>query len=132
MNDIFQEIPGEIARDSWELGAALLPSEHYEPAEIGALAEAPEVRSVAEAWEGRENPADEAPSAALLDSASEFDPYAGIRPALSPEHVALAADEITAVLGPQPAILALHGMLSQPDLPKAALAVLLGKTGRRS
>ena len=36
------------------------------------------------------------------------------------------------MLGPQPAILALYGLLSQPDLPQAALAVLLGRTGRRS
>src|SRR5262249_8601376 len=59
-------------------------------------------------------------------------PYAGIRPALSPEHAALTADEITAVLGSRPAIIALHELLSQPELPRAALAILLGNTGRRS
>jgi V8-like Glu-specific endopeptidase len=132
MNDIFQEIPGESPRDPGELRPPVLPSEHYEPAETGALAEAPEVRPAAEAWEGEETTADEAPAPALRDSNSEFDPYAGIRPALSPEHAALAADEITAVLGPQPAILALYGLLSQPDLPQTALAVLLGKMGRRT
>lgn len=132
MNDIFQEIPGESPRDPWELRAPVLPSEHYEPADIEALTEALEEPPAAEVWEGQENPADEAPPATLLEDPSEFDPYAGIRPALSPEHAALATEEITAVLGPQPAILALYGLLSQPDLPQAALAVLLGRTGRRS
>jgi hypothetical protein len=69
---------------------------------------------------------------AIFESAAEFDPYAGIRPALSPEHAALTADEIAAVLGPRPTIIALHGLLSHPDLPRAALAILLGNTGRRS
>jgi hypothetical protein len=69
---------------------------------------------------------------ANFESAAEFDPYAGIRSALSPEHAALAANEIPAVLGPRPAIVALYGLLAQPELTRALLAVLLGKTGRSS
>src|ERR1700731_2466735 len=38
----------------------------------------------------------------------ELDPYAGIRAALSPEHVPLAAGEFTSVLGRTPAVVALH------------------------
>jgi hypothetical protein len=160
MNDILQKIPGESLRDPWQLEAPMLPSEYGERAderflsdlegpflvggsneierdvqaegqapETGALTEAPE--QSAEAWEDQEHLPEEVPPA-IFESTAEFDPYAAIRPVLSPEHAALTADEITAVLGLRPAILALHGLLSQPELPRALLAILLGKTGRRS
>lgn len=160
MNDILQKIPGERLRDPWQLEAPMLPSEYGEGAaerfpsdlespflvgipkeierdfqaegqapETGALTEA--LEQSAEAWEDQEHLPEEV-SPAVSESVAEFDPYAAIRPALSPEHAALAANEITAVLGPRPAILALHGLLSQAELPQAVLAVLLGKTGRRS
>lgn len=133
MDDILQKITSESPRDSWELRVPIPPREHAEPAEADTLTVAPDEPPTAEAWqEGQEIRTSEASSAALRDNPSEFDPYAGIRAALSPEHAALDAGEISAVLGPQPAILALHGLLSQSDLPQAAWAVLLGKTGRRS
>jgi hypothetical protein len=156
MNDILQKIPGESLRNPWQLEASVLPSEYGDRADEGLpldlespfLVGAPygieregqgpeadaltePVKQSAEAWEDQEHLPDEVPPA-IFDSAAEFDPYAGIRPALSPEHAALAANEIPAVLGAQPAILALHGLLSHPDLPRAALAILLGNTGRRS
>lgn len=127
--DIFQEIPSESPPDPWEMRPPILPSGHRSLAETGALTEA--LEQSAEAWEDEEHLPDEVPPA-IFESAAEFDPYAGIRSALSPEHAALTADEITAVLGPQPAILALLGLLSQPDLPQATLAVLLGRMGRRA
>ena len=156
MNDILQKIPGESLRNPWQLEAPVLPSEYGERTderllsdlespflvgtpygieregqaqETGALTEA--LEQPVDAWDNQEHLPDEVPPA-IFESAFEFDPYTGIRPALSPEHAALTADEIAAVLGPRPAILALHGLLSQPELPRAVLAVLLGKTGRRS
>ena len=157
MNDILQKIPGENLRDPFQLrvpgeyrgtaeerfpfdleGPFLvgMPDEteqdiqtEVQALETGALTEA--LEQPAEAWEDHEHLPDEAPPA-IFESAAEFDPYAVIRPALSPEHAALTADEIAAVLGPWPSILALHGLLSQPELPRAVQAVLLGKTGRRS
>lgn len=62
----------------------------------------------------------------------EIDPYAGIRPALSPEHASLEANEVTLVLGRMPAALVLHQLINSPQLRQAASASLLGKAGRRS
>jgi hypothetical protein len=163
MQDILQKNPTEVVRYPWELPLQASPGEYREEVpesftsdlgtpfligasnpigrdiqagnsgeEAGAFTEVHEPQT-AEVWESSENPPVEAPGTKLLESAAAFDPYAGIRPALSPERAALAADEITAVLGPQPAIVALYGLLTQPELPQAAVAaVLLGKTGRRS
>ncbi|MBV9825477.1 MAG: peptidoglycan-binding protein [Alphaproteobacteria bacterium] len=60
------------------------------------------------------------------------DPYSAIRPALSPAHAHLTADEITLSFGRTPAIIALHHALASPLPQQAALAVLLGRAGRRS
>jgi hypothetical protein len=100
--------------------------------EAGALAETPEGPQGAQPSESQETLADEARGGTFTESSTTFDPYAGIRPALSPEYAALTADEISAVLGPRPAIIALYGLLAQPELPRAALALLLGTMGRRS
>ena len=64
--------------------------------------------------------------------AVEPDPYAAIRPALSPAHAHLTADEIAISFGRTPAIIALHQALASPLPQQAALAVLLGNAGRRS
>src|SRR6266436_3864894 len=98
MNDILQKTPGESPNNLWLLPAPILPTEYTET---------PEEPQAAKAWESVGNLAAEAPPP-IFESAAQFDPYAGIRPALSPEHAALTADEITAVLGPRPAIIALH------------------------
>jgi hypothetical protein len=63
---------------------------------------------------------------------SEPDPYMAIRPALSPAHAHLTADEIAVSFGRLPAIIALHQALASPEPQRAALAVLLGSAGRRS
>lgn len=162
MNHILQKTPRESANNPWQLRAPILPTEYSETAterfpfdlggpflvgapneierdteaeepalEIGAPIETLEELQAAEAWESVGNLASEAPPP-IFESAAEFDPYAGIRSALSSEHAALTADEITTVLGPRPAIIALHELLSQPELPRAVLAILLGNTGRRS
>jgi hypothetical protein len=62
----------------------------------------------------------------------ELDPYAEIRPALRPEHAALDEGELTVIVGRQPTLIALHRMLASPEPQRAALAVLLGRAGRRS
>jgi hypothetical protein len=62
----------------------------------------------------------------------EFDPYAEIRPGLRPEHASLSSDRLAVIIGGRPAIVALHGMLSSGEPQKATLAVLLGRSGRRS
>lgn len=62
----------------------------------------------------------------------EFDPYASIRPALSPEHANLDAAEIPSVLGHVPAALALQEFLDSPEMRQATLASLLGRSARRS
>lgn len=72
------------------------------------------------------------PAETASESPYEVDPYADIRPALRPEHAALAPGEITLTLGRQPAVLALHHMLASPAPRQAVLAVLLGHAGRRS
>lgn len=64
--------------------------------------------------------------------AFEFDPYASIRSALSPEHADLTADEVTLVLGSTPANVALHQLLNSPEMRQAALASLLGNAARQS
>ncbi|MBV9825478.1 MAG: serine hydrolase [Alphaproteobacteria bacterium] len=61
----------------------------------------------------------------------EVDPYAAIRQALSPAHAALPAHELVAVIGRQPMLVTLHRMLASPEPAQAALAVLLGRAGRR-
>jgi lysozyme len=63
---------------------------------------------------------------------SEPDPYFAIRAALSPEHAHLTAEEIAVNFGRTPAIVALHQALASPQPQLAALAVLLGRAGRRS
>jgi hypothetical protein len=63
---------------------------------------------------------------------SEPDRYMAIRPALSPAHAHLSADEIATRFGRLPAIIALHQALASPEPQHAALAVLLGNAGRRS
>jgi hypothetical protein len=62
----------------------------------------------------------------------EIDPYAAIRPALSPQHANLEADKLTKVLGPTPATLVLHQLLNSPELRYAAVSTLLGNAGRNS
>jgi hypothetical protein len=62
----------------------------------------------------------------------EFDPYADIRSVLRPEHASLPADELTLIVGSQPALITLHRMLASPEPQIAALAVLLGNAGKRS
>jgi hypothetical protein len=68
----------------------------------------------------------------LLHDTQEFDPYAAIRRALSPEHAHLTADEIRIVFGREPAVIALHWLLASSELQEAALAALLGKAGQLS
>jgi hypothetical protein len=80
---------------------------------------------------GQESLAEDVGKAWSTDSLA-LDPYAEIRPALRPEHASLAADELTVIVGRQPTLIALHRMLSSPEPQRAALAVLLGKAGRRS
>jgi hypothetical protein len=63
---------------------------------------------------------------------SDPDPYMAIRPALSPAHAHLTADEIAVSFGRLPAIVALHQALASPEPQRAALAILLGNAGRRS
>jgi hypothetical protein len=75
-----------------------------------------------------DGPAREAPLAESL----ELDPYAGIRPALSPEIAHLTADEFTSTFGRTPAVVALHWLLASSELQHAALAALLGRAGARS
>jgi hypothetical protein len=65
-------------------------------------------------------------------SLPELDPYLAIRPALSPEHANLTADELTMIFGRQPAIVTLNSLLGSSQLHQAALAALLGKAGRRA
>ena len=60
------------------------------------------------------------------------DPYRLIRPALAPAHAHLTADEIAINFGRTPAVVALHQALASPQPQQAALAVLLGRAGRRS
>ena len=62
----------------------------------------------------------------------DFDPYASIRSALSPEHANLDAGEISSVLGHVPAALALQELLDSPEMRQATFASLLGKAARRS
>jgi hypothetical protein len=62
----------------------------------------------------------------------EIDPYASVRPALSPEHANLEANEVSLVLGRMPAALVLHQLLNSPQMRQATDASLLGNTGRRS
>lgn len=62
----------------------------------------------------------------------EFDPYAAIRPALSPEHATLPANELTVILGHMPASLALHQLLNSPEIQQATAATILGGAARRS
>lgn len=62
----------------------------------------------------------------------EVDPYVDIRHGLRPEHASLAANELTAIVGRQATLVALHRMLASPEPQQAALAVLLGPAGRRS
>jgi hypothetical protein len=61
----------------------------------------------------------------------EIDPYAVIRPAMSPEHENLAADEVTLTLGGVPAAVALHQLLNSQEIRQAVVASLLGNSGRR-
>ena len=79
-----------------------------------------------------ESVVDEADVSAWSAELFEFDPYANIRPALRPEHASLAANELTVVLGRQPALVALHLMLDSPGPRLVTLAALLGKAGKRS
>lgn len=62
----------------------------------------------------------------------EIDPYAAVRPALAPDHSSLEAGEVSTVLGPLPASVALHETLNSPEMRSAALAGLLGTKGRSS
>jgi hypothetical protein len=62
----------------------------------------------------------------------EFDPYAHIRSAMSPEHASLETNEITPLLGSVPATLALHHLIHSPQMRQATMAGLLGRGARRS
>jgi len=62
----------------------------------------------------------------------EVDPYAAIRPALSPEHANLPADEVTLTLGHLPASLVLHQLLDSPATRQATVASILGNGARRT
>jgi flagellar motor protein MotB len=62
----------------------------------------------------------------------EADPYAGIRPAMAPEHAHLPAEEVTVILGRLPAALALHQLVHSPEIKQATLASFLGKAARKS
>jgi outer membrane protein OmpA-like peptidoglycan-associated protein len=66
------------------------------------------------------------------EASLEFDPYAGIRHAMAPEHATLEAGEIAVIFGRTPSTLVLHQMVNSPQLRQATLASLLGKAGRRS
>jgi V8-like Glu-specific endopeptidase len=63
---------------------------------------------------------------------SELDPYALIRPGLSPEHANLSADEISSALGHIPSALALQEFLDSPEMRMATIASLLGKSARNT
>ncbi len=80
----------------------------------------------------RNSPVDENYGGAQRADLFELDPYAALRPALSPEHANLSSNEITLLLGPLPATLVLHQLVNSRELQKAALASLLGHSGRRS
>jgi hypothetical protein len=62
----------------------------------------------------------------------DFDPYASIRSAMSPEHASAAPNEVTLILGRMPATFVLHQFLNSAEMRKATLASLLGKAARRS
>ncbi len=62
----------------------------------------------------------------------ELDPYMAIRPALSPAHAHLTAEEVAVRFGRMPAVIALHQALASAVPQQAVLAVLLGRAGRRS
>lgn len=80
-----------------------------------------------------ESPLGEVPERdGLAEVERELDPYVAIRPALSPEHAHLTADEIAIRFGRMPAVLTLHHALATPAPQQAVLAVLLGSAGRRS
>jgi hypothetical protein len=92
----------------------------------------------ADEWEALEELEGEAAYApereGLTESAESFevDPYSAIRPALSPEHAKLPANEITLVLGHMPASLVLHQLLGSPAMRQATVASILGSGARRS
>jgi len=157
MNGLPQEDPIDIPPNPWQLDVPIPSSEDREviderfasalvspfplgpPDEVGGEIEtggqmngAPHALEdvQAEIWEA--SLTDEAPGGTLSNNTAAFDPYAGIRLALSSEYAALGADQIGAVLGPRRAIVALYGLLAQPELTRALLALLLGKTGRSS
>jgi outer membrane protein OmpA-like peptidoglycan-associated protein len=109
--------------------AALAPGVH------DAKSEASEFESETESpsdWHSQQTLATRAARTGSTEDSLEFDPYADIRSALRPEHASLAARELTVILGHQPTLITLHGMLASPEPQLAALAALLGKAGRRS
>ena len=115
--------PGEAADLAASKAAPYIQPPQQKPGQFAEY-ESP----VAAEWRsGEERDVATSPSALV-----EIDPYMAIRPALSPAHAHLTADEIAISFGPLPAVLTLYQALSSPAPRQAALAVLLGRAGRRS
>jgi outer membrane protein OmpA-like peptidoglycan-associated protein len=126
--------PPQAAGDSdWDDTTADLPPEPV-AADSGEYSETESLEPQEEAWEGAQTQALTEPTEALVEPAESFevDPYAAIRPALSPQHANLPANELTVVLGRMPATLVLHQLLNSAEMRHATLASLLGRRGRRS
>ena len=68
----------------------------------------------------------------MLADEFEIDPYASIRHILLLQHAALSPEQVTVVLGPIPAAIVLHKLLTGPELRRASLATLGGSGGRTS
>jgi GH25 family lysozyme M1 (1,4-beta-N-acetylmuramidase) len=95
----------------------------------------PETESEAEAFYNADRPeslVDEGDGRGWRGESFEFDPYAAIRPAMSPEHANLPADEVTLILGHLPASVVLHQLLNSPEMQQATVASILGSGARRS
>jgi hypothetical protein len=155
MNDLPQENLSEIPPDPWEVWSLVEPRGHRQGVDrrfafgdsfLAIVSDEKEAAVQVDhgefettvltdqlewASEGREKVADEAPRGTWSENPAAFDLYVGIRPALSPDYATRSTEEITAALGTRPAILALYGLLARPEPQRAALAVLLGKAGRR-
>jgi hypothetical protein len=127
------EQAGEAAYEMESGGAseAISSSEAICPSET-SLSEAPGGLAGYEGPMIAESPPGEKWEGPLPQGLSEPDPYMAIRPALSPQHAHLTADEIAVSFGRLPAIIALNQALASPEPQRAALAVLLGSAGRRS
>ncbi|HEY8094863.1 MAG TPA: hypothetical protein VIE65_02060, partial [Methylobacter sp.] len=142
-SSVFEIMPSEANPGVWETEHTYFPSNSEQfGQEMGEKEFVPELSALSEilselnesaGWQSEESLIDAYPNTETsFGNSYEMDPYAGIRPALTPEYANLAADEISHQLGPMPAMLALHEQLVSSNLRQVVLAALLGKAGRRS